>query len=198
MEDENMQGVYQIRNIKNNKIYIGSSMDIEQRWKMHKNDLRRNKHINYKLQNDWNKYGENSFVFEILEINDQATREEISLLEQKYIDELKPYENGYNILHTVNKVSTKKEKIYNERVDDDLGNFYVKKTIRRIGNSLGLNLPSDMLKAMGLKEGDDVYVSMENGEIIIRNTSQKKVNDYFKERVLAIIEEYMKKNKEPK
>jgi len=193
-----MQGVYQIRNIKNNKIYIGSSMDIEQRWKMHKNDLRRNKHINYKLQNDWNKYGENSFVFEILEINDQATREEISLLEQKYIDELKPYENGYNILHTVNKVSTKKEKIYNERVDDDLGNFYVKKTIRRIGNSLGLNLPSDMLKAMGLKEGDDVYVSMENGEIIIRNTSQKKVNDYFKERVLAIIEEYMKKNKEPK
>ena len=194
-----MQGIYQIRNIKNNKIYIGSSMDIEQRWKMHKNDLRKNKHINYKLQNDWNKYGENNFVFEILEIDDQATREEISLLEQKYIDALKPHENGYNILHTVNKVSTKKEKIYNEEANDDLGNFYVKKTIRRIGNSLGLNLPSDMLKVMGLKEGDSVYVIMENGEIIIRNTSQKKDNnDPFKEKVLAIIEEYMKKNKEPK
>jgi putative addiction module antidote len=63
--------------------------------------------------------------------------------------------------------------------------------IRKIGNSLGLLLPSDMLKRLGLENGDTVHVSLENGEIIIRNEDKKEANDKFKEKVLAIIEEYM-------
>jgi antitoxin MazE len=63
--------------------------------------------------------------------------------------------------------------------------------IRKIGNSLGVLLPSEMLKRIGVENGDTVFVSLENGEIIIRNDDKKESNDQFKEKVLAIIEEYM-------
>jgi putative addiction module antidote len=66
--------------------------------------------------------------------------------------------------------------------------------IRKIGNSLGLLLPSEMLKRIGVENGDTVYVSLENGEIIIRNEDKKETNDKFKEKVLAIIEEYMEEH----
>lgn len=62
-----VSGIYVIRNKKNNKVYIGSSFDIRKRTNAHKNDLRKGKHHNKYLQNSWNKYGERSFEFKILE-----------------------------------------------------------------------------------------------------------------------------------
>lgn len=62
-----MIGVYKITNTKNGKVYIGQSVDIEKRFKQHKKLLRDNGHINYRLQDDWNIYGEDSFEFEVLE-----------------------------------------------------------------------------------------------------------------------------------
>jgi antitoxin MazE len=70
----------------------------------------------------------------------------------------------------------------------------VEKKIRKIGNSLGVVIPSDMLKEIGVKDGDTVYLSIEDGEIIIRSESQKETNDKFKEKVTAIIEEYMEEH----
>ena len=55
-------GIYCIRNKINNKYYIGQSIDIKNRWKEHKYNLRHNKHVNNKLQNAWNKYGEKNKV----------------------------------------------------------------------------------------------------------------------------------------
>lgn len=60
-------GIYKIICLKNNKIYIGSSKNILQRINVHKRHLRKNKHINPYVQNAWNKYGEENFVFEVLE-----------------------------------------------------------------------------------------------------------------------------------
>jgi group I intron endonuclease len=60
-------GIYKIENIINKKCYIGRSIDIYGRWYRHKNNLTKNKHINYILQNSWNKYGEANFKFSILE-----------------------------------------------------------------------------------------------------------------------------------
>ncbi|AZV43656.1 putative addiction module antidote [Peribacillus asahii] len=72
----------------------------------------------------------------------------------------------------------------------------VERKIRKVGNSLGVLLPSSMLKEIGVKDGDTVYISMGNdGEIVIRNTEQKKNNEKFKKQVIAIIDEYME-NKE--
>ena len=59
-------GIYKITNKQNDKFYIGSSTNIEMRWYAHKSYLRRNVHANQHLQNAWNKYGEDNFIFSIL------------------------------------------------------------------------------------------------------------------------------------
>lgn len=46
-----MIGIYKILNTANNKVYIGSSININNRWAKHKALLRHNKHENPKLQN---------------------------------------------------------------------------------------------------------------------------------------------------
>lgn len=89
-------GIYKIRNILNNKIYIGSSYNIFARWNQHKQGLNKNKHNNKHLQNAWNKYGVENFEFSIIE-----ECEEINTLEREqfYLDKYKTFdkEYGYNI-----------------------------------------------------------------------------------------------------
>lgn len=90
-------GVYKITNIKNNKIYIGSSKHILQRWKNHIRELNDNKHKNFYLQDDWNKYGKDCFVFDVLE---KCAEDDRYALEQEYLNNLMPFYrtgNGYNI-----------------------------------------------------------------------------------------------------
>lgn len=59
--------IYCIKNILTEKVYIGSAIDYKSRWRNHKNQLKNNFHHNIKLQNSWNLYGDNFFLFEILE-----------------------------------------------------------------------------------------------------------------------------------
>ena len=59
-------GIYKILNKLNNKVYIGSAIDIKKRWRDHKWCLIHNKHHNSHLQSSWNKYGINSFDFLII------------------------------------------------------------------------------------------------------------------------------------
>lgn len=67
-------GIYKITCRPNNKIYIGSAINIRIRWNRHINELKMNKHVNPILQNAYNKYGLNSFIFEIIEIIDDNTK----------------------------------------------------------------------------------------------------------------------------
>ena len=52
-----MHGVYQIKNLINGKLYIGSSIDVDKRLKSHFSALDKGCHNNAYLQNAWNKYG---------------------------------------------------------------------------------------------------------------------------------------------
>ena len=62
---------YHIVNVENKKKYIGiTEKTIEHRFKQHKSMLQKNEHPNYKLQYDWNKYGEKAFEFKLLESKD--------------------------------------------------------------------------------------------------------------------------------
>lgn len=85
-----MIGIYKISNKVNNKFYIGSSEGIEKRWYQHKSYLKKNTHPNQKLQNSFNKHGEENFIFEVLE---ECEVERLIEREQYYIDILKPQFN---------------------------------------------------------------------------------------------------------
>lgn len=61
-------GVYAIRNTVNSKVYVGKAeVCMTRRWGVHRCYLRQGKHDNRHLQSSWNKYGEASFEFIILE-----------------------------------------------------------------------------------------------------------------------------------
>jgi group I intron endonuclease len=60
-------GIYLISNVANGKLYVGSSENIPNRWCDHIKPLRRGCHPNRYLQNAFNKHGENSFRFDVIE-----------------------------------------------------------------------------------------------------------------------------------
>ena len=86
-------GIYMIKNVSNEKVYIGQSIDITQRFCLHRYRLRRNIHENPRLQQSWNKHGEDSFVFSILEECDSSSLDE---KETYYISLYNSYHCGYN------------------------------------------------------------------------------------------------------
>lgn len=63
-------GIYVIKNIINDKIYVGSSINIKDRLIRHKSMLRGGYHDNEYLQKSYDKYGEISFIFETIELCD--------------------------------------------------------------------------------------------------------------------------------
>jgi group I intron endonuclease len=89
-------GIYQIRNTINDKIYIGSAVNIRDRWRTHRRDLNDQKHHGPHLQRAWIKYGASAFVFEVLEI--VPNKEDLIRIEQQYLDQRKPFDReiGYN------------------------------------------------------------------------------------------------------
>jgi group I intron endonuclease len=89
-------GVYKIFNTRNNKCYIGSSVNIENRWKFHKSHLLKNTHHCKYLQNAYNKYGNDCFTYSILETCDRD-KDILLALEQQYLDILKPEYNHYKV-----------------------------------------------------------------------------------------------------
>lgn len=90
-----------ILNIKNDKCYIGSAVDVRNRVNYHLSVLSRNIHHNAHLQKAWNKYGKDAFIYLILEKTDRINLEG---KEQAWIDKLKAStpEHGYNIRKLAN------------------------------------------------------------------------------------------------
>lgn len=91
-----MIGIYAIRNIINNKIYIGSSNNIKRRFRRHKTELKNKKHTNKYLQCAYHKYGSKCFDFVIVEIclkEKLVEREIFHINKSKSLDP----EYGYNL-----------------------------------------------------------------------------------------------------
>lgn len=89
-------GIYKIKNVCNNKIYIGKSTNIERRIKEHIRHLNSNTNHNAHIQNSWNKYGEENFEFTI--IHELKNDNNINYWEEYYIKLYKSYDSnfGYN------------------------------------------------------------------------------------------------------
>lgn len=91
-----MTGIYKITNIINNKIYIGQSINIEERFSQHKKSYLQpySKHYNCLIYRAFRKYGLENFRFEILE---ECKIEELSKKESFWIKYYNSYYNGYNM-----------------------------------------------------------------------------------------------------
>ena len=101
-------GVFQVRNTANGKVLLGSSLNLEGPLNSHKFMLAIGRHRNEALQKDWNEYGPDHFVFEILEVvkfKDDPNfnlADELTLLEQIWLEKAQPFgEKGYNVDHNI-------------------------------------------------------------------------------------------------
>ena len=92
-------GIYKITNKINGKVYVGSAVNFNNRWKEHLRELRKEKHHSSALQNAWNKYGEDNFEFSIIE-ECERTRKVLLGREQYWMDTLDSVAKGYNIAKT--------------------------------------------------------------------------------------------------
>jgi group I intron endonuclease len=97
-------GVYQVKNLMNGKVLLGSSLNLEGPLNRHKFMLKIGSHLNKDLQKDWDELGAEKFVFEILEqvqVKDDPNfnlKDELTLLEMIWLEKLQPFgERGYNL-----------------------------------------------------------------------------------------------------
>jgi group I intron endonuclease len=104
-------GVFQIKNTANEKILLGSSLNLEGPLNSHRFMLKIGSHRNKVLQQEWNEYGEDHFVFEILEtvtVKDDPNfnlSDELTLLEMIWLEKLHPFgEQGYNLNSNIRQV----------------------------------------------------------------------------------------------
>lgn len=91
-----MIGIYAIRNIINNKIYIGSSNNIKRRFRRHKTELKNKKHSNKYLEKAYHKYGRKCFDFVIIELCQKNKLIEREIFHINKFKSLDP-EYGYNL-----------------------------------------------------------------------------------------------------
>jgi len=86
--------IYKIRNVVNQKFYVGSTGNKRERFRTHRNKLRSSKHHCAHLQAAWNKYGEDCFVFEVVEV--VSSIDELQKAEDVWLSEWVGNENCYN------------------------------------------------------------------------------------------------------
>ena len=98
---ENNIGIYIIKNNIDDRVYIGSSINLKKRFYAHINSLRNKNHHNTKLQNFVNKYGLNVLLFEII---CNCSKHELIKLEQFYIDKFNAYIKGFNCSPTAGNI----------------------------------------------------------------------------------------------
>lgn len=95
-------GVYQIKNLENGKVFVGSTRNLKT-LKGKQFELAAGSNTNRELQADYNTFGKDAFLFEVLEVLKKKEtgyfdeKRELEKLEMKWINDLQPFgERGYN------------------------------------------------------------------------------------------------------
>lgn len=92
--NKHKSGIYKIRNLVNDKVYIGSAVRLYDRYRTHKSKLALSQHSNKRLLASVSKHGLENFSFELLEL---CEKKELVAREQYWIDLYNACIDGYNI-----------------------------------------------------------------------------------------------------
>lgn len=84
-------GIYEIRNIKNGRQYIGSAVNVSKRWREHLRQLEEGRHHSRFMQRCWNKNGGENFIFRVII---SCSVDNLIMYEQRAIDAIRPHYNS--------------------------------------------------------------------------------------------------------
>ena len=102
--------VYQIKNLENNKSYIGQTTRGELRWKEHLKRLRGNYHPNKLLKADFDKYGEEVLEWTILKEFEDGDESTLLLEEARTIQQfITEGVELYNLILTIDQLKMLRE-----------------------------------------------------------------------------------------
>lgn len=133
--------IYEIRCVKNNKVYIGQTTNLKNRIKHHFNELQKCKHSNPFLQKDYNNYKKSSFKVTILEKN---VSQELKLQKETYwinyyggTDSKNVYNVKGNGKNSDNKKYAKRKvKAFHNKFDNFKNHKHTEESKLKISNSL--------------------------------------------------------------
>lgn len=128
--------IYGILNLKNKKLYIGSTKSYYYRIALHNSHLKRGIHANRYLQRSYDKYGNDNFYVFIIEI---VTSDVLILKEKYWMDLLKP---EYNLVANpqATNIPTKE---YRKKISDTLKEGYASGRINKYPHKT-TNIPYDI------------------------------------------------------
>lgn len=176
---DDIKGIYFIKNIKNDKFYIGSTNNFQRRFLEHKRDFELGIHCNHYLQAAWNIDGSDSFEFYIQEnLYKNITEVELRNIEQGYLDQ---HFGNFNRCYNLLAIATgpigelTKEPIVQINKDSD---EIIKKwnSITDASNSLNLNLKSIQNACSGRSKTSGGFTWKYLDEIKANKSEIKKLN----------------------
>jgi len=169
-------GIYKITNSITQDYYIGSSVNIEKRWRRHLTDLKQQIHPNTRLQRSYNKYGKDAFLFDILHI---CEKDILIVNEQLYIDSLKPIYNlcpkaggmsGYK--QTAEHIEKRTKKLIGKKISEE-------EKLRLRNMALGRKPSKETIEKRRLKVMIKIRQYSMSGEFIKEWASSMEANKIF-------------------
>ena len=119
-------GIYMIRNMNNGRVYIGSSENIEKRWKQHQYQLKNNRHQNKNMQKDYN--NGDYFIYGLIKDTFPDRRQlllEENLMINRFIDNnIELYNAAFSWSHGYYLEGTLKDAIINAYCKEHFGKTY--------------------------------------------------------------------------
>jgi len=187
--------IYAIINLVNDKHYVGQTVDKNKRFKEHLKCLKGNYHCNKHLQRSWIAYGNDSFIFIILE---KCLHSLLNEREQYWIDTLNPEYNlapvagsMLNYKHTeqarLNMSKAHKGKIFSLETKLKMSNAKIGNTVN-IGRSqvVQINAMREAVKGKSKSSEHRAKIAAGNKGKIVSEETKKKMSEAAKRRWNAI------------
>lgn len=202
--DKEKSGIYVIRNLINNKMYVGKSINIYNRISQHLTLLNTNsKDENFHLKNSWKKYGKNNFDYFVIEYCDPKE----SVLQDRelfWIKQLRTLDRryGYNLrLDSKSRciVSNETKKRMSESSKKRFSNPNERKKLGKKAKQFWKENP-DILKKMSQKVSKkltnySIIQFTRDMEFVKEYPNQKFIKDNYKELYLPAILQVCNGNK---